>query len=358
MRMAGTGGEIEETLEPIRQAHDLPALAAAVVVDGRPAAQGAVGYRKYGSDVRVTPDDRFHIGSCTKAMTAALIGMLVEEGKLSWNTTLKKAFPDLAASMHPVLQGMTLEMLLAHRGGLPSRSWPQGKTFLDMHRLPGTPRDQRRAYVEMFLREPPENRPGTTFVYANAGYAILGAIAEQITDTPWETLMAQRIFHPLGMKSAGFGAMGTPGRIDQPWQHRLEGSEHQPVEPGPLSDNPAVIGPAGTVHCSAGDWAKFVAAQAREGRGAPALLKPATFQRLHTPAFGGNYAGGWIVTARPWAGGRVLTHAGSNTMNYAVAWVAPTKDFAALAMINQADGTAPKACDDAVGAMIQRFLKS
>jgi CubicO group peptidase (beta-lactamase class C family) len=127
MRVGGTQSEVEDLLEPIRQTHDLPALAAGVVVDGRPTVQGAVGYRKYGSDVRVTADDRFHIGSCTKALTAVLIGMLVEEGRLSWNTTLKKAFPDLAASMHPVLQGVTLELLLAHRGGLPNRSWPPGR---------------------------------------------------------------------------------------------------------------------------------------------------------------------------------------------------------------------------------------
>jgi CubicO group peptidase (beta-lactamase class C family) len=105
-----------------------------------------------------------------------------------------------------------------------------------MHRLPGAPRDQRWAYVAMFLREKPENPPGSRYVYANAGYAALGAIAERITDTAWETLLARRVFEPLGMRSAGFGAMGTPGKIEQPWQHR-EGKPPAPVEPGPLSDN-------------------------------------------------------------------------------------------------------------------------
>src|SRR2546421_79764 len=95
----GTGAEIAALLEPIRQKHDLPALAAAVVhADGR-AVVGATGFRKYGDPARVTAEDQFHIGSCTKSMTATLIGMLVEEGKLRWDLTLAEAFPELKKKM-------------------------------------------------------------------------------------------------------------------------------------------------------------------------------------------------------------------------------------------------------------------
>jgi CubicO group peptidase (beta-lactamase class C family) len=347
---------MESVMEPIRKAHDLPALAAAVVIQGQPAAVGAVGVRKYGSDVRVTVGDQFHLGSCTKAMTATLIGMLVEEGKLSWETTLAQAFPDLATTIHPERKSVTVEMLLAHRGGFPTRSTPEGQTLRDMHRLPGTPREQRQTYVQRFLKEPPDYPPGTKYVYANAGFAALGAIAERLTDTPWETLLTRRIFQPLGMASAGFGAMGTPGQVDQPWQHTLEGEKHRPIEPGPHRDNPDVIGPGGKVHCSLGDWAKFVAIHARQGRGSGSLLKPETFRRLHTAPFGGNSMGGWLTAERSWGGGRVLTHAGSNTMNFAVAWVAPLKEFAVLVATNQAGGTTEKGCDEAAWALIQRYL--
>jgi CubicO group peptidase (beta-lactamase class C family) len=350
-----TGG-IGDVLETTRKKYDLPALAAAVTLAGRTVAVDAVGYRKYGADTRVTPGDRFHIGSCTKAMTGTLIGMLVEEGKVSWDTPLAQALPDLAGTMRPEYRPVTVEMLLSHRGGLPSRSWPEGKSFLDMHRLPGSPREQRKAYVELFLKEAPEHKPGEKFLYANAGFAIAGAIAERVTDTPWETLMTGRLFRPLGITTAGFGAMGTAGKIDQPWQHRLDRTKHVPVEPGPLSDNPPVIGPGGTVHCSVGDWVKFTAAHAAEGRGNGALLKAETFKRLHTPPFGGDYVGGWGVTERSWGGGRVLTHSGSNTMNFAVTWVAPLKEFAVVIASNQAGGNVEKACDDIAAAMVRRFL--
>ena len=209
------------TLEPIRKEHDLPALAAALVIDGRPAAYGAVGVRKYGDGTRVTPDDRFHLGSCTKAMTATLIAMLIERGKLSWDTTLAGAFPELAAKMHPDRASVTLEMLLAHRGGFPgrrvrrkgSRSW----RCTGFRAIRGS---KRRAYVELFLRETPECKPGEKFIYSNAGFTVAGTIAERTARRPYETLIAEELFRPLGITTAGFGAMGVPGRMGRPWRRR------------------------------------------------------------------------------------------------------------------------------------------
>ncbi|MHC4890495.1 MAG: serine hydrolase domain-containing protein, partial [Planctomycetota bacterium] len=347
-------------LEPIRKKYSLPALAAAVILDGRTAAWGATGLRKVGSNVKVTHNDKFHIGSCTKAMTATIIVMLVERSKLRWDTTLAEAFRDMADDMHPDYGNITLKHLLAHRAGFPpsnpNRSWPKGKSFLDMHNLPGSAMQQRLVYARMMLCQEPEVKPGTKYVYSDAGYAIAGVIAEQAMNTPWETLMKEMLFRPLGMKTAGFGAMGSPGEINQPWQHRIEDGKICAIEPGRFSDNPPAIGPAGTVHCSIRDWAKFVIAHLKGARGAGGLLKPDTFKVLHTPGFGGNYALGWDVKKRNWAGGKVLTHTGSNTMGFAVVWLAPKQDFAVLVASNQGNGEVAKACDEAVWTLIKRFL--
>lgn len=352
-----TPQDLNAQLEPIRQKYDLPALAGAIVTSEGTVALGAVGVRKYGSPDPVTVDDQFHLGSCTKSMTATLIAMLVEEGRLSWHTTLAQAFPDLSGTMQPAYRTVTLEQLLAQRSGFSEESWPHGKTFLDMHHLPGTPRQQRQTYVAMVLQEPPVFPPGSRFLYSNRNYAVAGAMAERVANDSWEHLMVRRLFRPLGMKTAGFGAMGTPGKIDQPWQHRLDGAKHQPIEPGPLSDNPPVIGPAGTVHCSIGDWARYIRAHLAGEQGKSGILKPETFRKLHTPPFGGDYAAGWVVTERDWGGGRVLTHAGSNNQNFAVVWMAPLRDFAVLAATNQGGDEAAKACDDAASVLIQSYLQ-
>src|SRR5262245_3948717 len=93
--------QLHEILEPIREKHEVPALAAAVVNGNGLVAVAAVGVRKQGDETAVTVDDRFHIGSDTKAMTATLIARLVEAGKLHYDDTLEKAFPELAESMNP-----------------------------------------------------------------------------------------------------------------------------------------------------------------------------------------------------------------------------------------------------------------
>ncbi|MHC4424819.1 MAG: serine hydrolase domain-containing protein [Planctomycetota bacterium] len=350
--------DIVEVLEPIRKKYALPALAGAVILQGQTTVWGATGFRKDGNDVKVTSDDKFHIGSCTKAMTATIVAMLVERGKLRWDMTLAAALPDIAEDMHADCRNVTLIHLLGHRGGLPppSQSWPEGKSFMDMHNLPGCAMDQRLSYARMMLHQEPQTRPGAKYVYSNAGYAIAGVIGEQAMNTPWETLMKEMLFDPLGMTTAGFGAMGSPGNIDQPWQHRMEEGELCAIEPGRFSDNPPVIGPGGTVHCSIGDWAKFVTEHLKGAKGPSSLLKPETFKALHTAAFGGYYAGGWRLTKRDWAAGLVFTHTGSNTMNFAVVWMAPKRAFAVLVASNQGGGDVEKACDEACWALIKEFL--
>src|SRR5947207_7457390 len=94
-------------------------MAAAVLRCERIIAQGAAGVRKRGTAERITLDDRFHLGSCTKAMTATLVAMLVEEGKLNWTTTLGELFADTVKPMHAAWEKVTLRQVLAHRAGLP-----------------------------------------------------------------------------------------------------------------------------------------------------------------------------------------------------------------------------------------------
>ncbi len=344
---------LNSLLEPIRKQYNLPALAGAIVTSKGLVGVGAVGVRKYGTDTPVTIDDQFHLGSDTKAMTATLLATFVEEGKLSWDTTLEQVFPELAQKMNPAYRKVTIEQMLAHRSGFTDESWPHGKNLGDMYDLPGMPREQRAAYVAMVLSEPPVNEPGTKFLYSNRNYAVAGAIAEKIANDSWESLMQVRIFDPLGMKTCGYGAMGTPGKVDQPWQHTKILFGPNPIAPGPRADNAPVIGPAGTVHCSIVDWGKFITAHLRGEKGEPGILKPETFKRLHTTPFGGDYGFGWMAADRSWAGGRALNHAGSNTMNFAIVWMAPAKDFAVLVMTNQGDTFS--ACDTAAGALIQHF---
>src|SRR5579871_5637175 len=199
---------LAEVLEPIRTKYDLPALAACVLKGGKIAGLGATGVRKYGDKTPVTAGDQFHLGSCTKAMTSTLCGLLIEAGKLEWDTPLEKHFPELADTMAPAYRQLRLDHLFAQRTGFSSESAPQGMSLLEVHRLPGKPREQRVAYAKRILQDPPVSEPGTKFLYSNRNFAVAGMIAERAADLAWEELITQKLFQPLGMKSAGFGAMG------------------------------------------------------------------------------------------------------------------------------------------------------
>jgi hypothetical protein len=112
------------------------------------------------------------------------------------------------------------------------------------------------------------------------------------------------------------------------------------------------------VHCTIQDWSKYVADILRGMAGKPAILPAEAYKKLSTPPFDGDYALGWIVTEREWAGGTVLTHSGSNTMNFATVWIAPERDLAVLACTNQGGDAAQAACDAAVTALIKHHAAS
>lgn len=333
---------ITQLLKPIRQKFNMPAMAAAIVTSDGLKYVGAVGVRKRGTEVPVTQDDLWHLGSDGKIMTSTLIARMVERGQLRWDTTLAEVFPEYASKMHPDFRQVTLLQLLSHHAGLPAN--------LNLLEYSGNDAPQQRLRaVQNELAKAPKSKPGSTYLYSNLGYIIAAAIVEKTTGKPWEKVIAEEVFQPLHMDSAGFGGTGTPGEIDQPWPHTKDG---EPTgENGPDMDNPPIMGPAGRIHCTIQDWAKFVQDQLRGARGEPALLKPESYQKLQTQPFGGAYALGWIVASRPWGGGKMLNHGGDNTMNCANVWVAPKKDFALLVCLNQSGGKAFEASDQAMVAL-------
>lgn len=339
--------DLAELLAPIRAKHGVPALGAAVLVDGRLQALGVTGIRRVGHDEPVTSDDLWHLGSCTKAMTATLLARAVEAGKLQWTTTVAAGLPDLAAAMHEPSRAITLQQLLQHRSGLPGK--PPEDLWSELFRWEGTTAEARTEVCKRMLGVAPVAAPGERFLYSNAGYMVAGAMAERALGASWEQAMQRDLFAPLGITTAGFGMPGDPKQTTQPWGHRPNGKHHVAV----FADNPASLGPAGTVHMTLRDWAKFAALHLGEVPASGALLQPATLAALHTLPTRGDYALGWGVVERSWATGPILTHNGSNTMWFCVAWLAPEAKFAVLVTCNLGDSG--KACDDVASACIQRF---
>ena len=306
-----------------------PALFAAVIDEQGIRAVGATGLRRQGSPEKVTVNDLIHIGSNTKAMTFTMLAILVEDGVFpdGWETTIVDVFPELVGEIHPVYHAVDLFQLVTMTGGVPRDS-----TDWLAHRDEPDNVERRYAILRDELMEPPAG-PAGEFLYSNLGYMVAGAMAEELVGKSWETLMENRLFAPLGITTAGFGPPGTPGAVDQPWGHYRDKGLWAPTR----ADSPEALGPAGTVHISIEDWAKFIALWF-SGQ-TPGILDRATLDEFIVDG-SEDYAAGWFVVQREWADGMALFHNGTNGYWRTVLWVAPERGLAYLVAANSADDLA------------------
>lgn len=300
-----------------------PAMAAAVVTRDGVEWSGVRGVRKSDGTDPAGPHDRWHLGSNTKAMTAAIWARLIEQGRARWDMPLAEAFPDV--KVDAAYDGLTVETLLRHKAGL-----------LDKDNMPSPmvaradprPVGEQRAALAVALTRAPTGSVGQ-FVYGNLNYMLVGAAIELITGQSWEDVTQAELFRPLGLTSAGFGAPTTndDGGANA-WGHQVQGETRTPVDPAePWSDNPPVLGPAGRVHMTMADYGRFL--QAMMGAGPDGWLSADSLARLTTPAPGDGYALGWIVMP-----GGMIGHEGSNTLWHVIGVAKPAEGRAVIVASN------------------------
>ena len=305
----------------------VPAMAVLVIRNGAVAEQAVRGVRASDADMPALTDDRWHIGSDAKAMTATMIARLVERGVLSWSAPLKSMLPGTA--MRPEYEGVTLADLLSHRAGLRDLDDTADAAlleaaFVDVRPLPV----QRLAFAATALNEAPIGPARGESVYSNSGYVIAAVIAEQATGKSFEQLMQDEVFQPLGMSVAY-----APSERGQILGH-LDGV---PLT-GLRADNPPLIAPAGAVKLSMADWARFAIDQMAGEKGRSTLLPAASYIALHTPQGDTSAALGWGVR-KSWPAEspiRLLMHAGSNGHWNALIALSPDQDGGVLIVANSA----------------------
>lgn len=331
--------DMEAEARRVRAKYNLPALAAGILTAEGLKQSLAVGLRKAGESKEVTTKDQWHIGSNTKGMTATLLGGFVEKGLIGWDDTLESVIPEDCRGCAPEVKKITVRQLLWHRSGLPANvNWS------------AIPTDKRRDILRNAAPEGTVIEPGKAYLYSNTGYGVVGRITEKLgNNKPWESLMEQRLFKPLGMKKSGFGPVGAR-RGDQPWPHGEEGKPR-----AVNGDNPPSLGPAGTVHCTLEDYALFAADHLRGAAGKPALLKKEIYGELHRPSPESPYACGWAIEDHPWAGGLTYTHNGSNTSNYFTAKLSPSRQFGILVCTNEGGEAATEGVHALCGVMAEAW---
>ncbi|MFM9874018.1 MAG: serine hydrolase domain-containing protein [Fimbriimonadaceae bacterium] len=329
--LAGAGNSLEDDLCAIARQAELPGLGVAVVTSGGMEWSFYYGVKKSGEDSKVDGSTRWHLGSCTKAMTAAVVCGLAEEGKVDLSAPLAKDFPEVKVDSG--YRDVTLRHLLAHQSGMvPNVNWSSFKGGLAEARL---------AAVRQLLVTPPASEVGK-FTYSNAEVVVAGAAAERVMGKSIENLLTAE-YAKIGIRDFGFG----PTRKGETWPH-IEG---KPVAGN--YDNAPVMTAAGRANMTLPDWGKWISEILKGLEGKETVLPESYFREIIKPPLGGNYAMGWVLDSRPWADGACYWHNGSNTMNYCVVWVAPNKDRAVLVVTNTGGSKVGKAADDCVAAVIK-----
>ena len=351
-------GALASLVEQVRDDYGMPAMAVILVRRGAIAEMASSGLRVQGGSEPVTDNDLWHLGSIGKAMTATLVGALVEQGAIGWDSTPAQVFPQLVGEMHPAYENVSVAQLLAHQAALPFNVGNIPSLDLVDDSGPGTVTDKRFLWARELLATPPLNDVGV-YRYTNAGYIVAGAMLEAVTGDSWENLMTQQVFLPLGMNQTGFGPPGSGALRDQPWGHIEDRDNLEPVSPGsPNADNPAALGPAGTMHSSLSDYARYMLAHLAGERGEPGLLTASTFQFLHAPFDGVDYGMGWEVNNSFADIGPIFQHAGSNLRWLAQVGLAPGLDIGVLVVTNAAGNEAQAAVDALGNLMVLRILAS
>jgi CubicO group peptidase (beta-lactamase class C family) len=172
---------------------NVPGIGVAIVVGDKLVFAKGYGYRDYGQKLPFTPNTLYQIASNSKLFTAVAAGLLVEEGKLTWDKPVRESVPSIQFSNDSLNSTVTLRDMLSHRTGITRHDtiWYQA------------PDSRRELFGKLKYMEPKEP-PRTVFLYNNMMYAAAGYLVELQSGKTWEEFVRDRIFKPLEMDNSFF----------------------------------------------------------------------------------------------------------------------------------------------------------
>lgn len=254
--------------------------AALVAENGKVIFKKGYGMANMEWNIPIETDTKFRLGSITKQFTSMLVLQLVQEGKIKLEGKLTDYLPDYRKDTG---DRITIHHLLNHTSGIPSYTGLPN-FFQDISRNPYSVSDFVKKYTSGDL----EFEPGSKWNYNNSGYFLLGAIVEHVTGKPYEQVLKERIFDPVGMKNTGYD------HHDTILAKRASGYEKRPggYINAPYLDMSLPYA-AGSLYSTVEDLYLWDQALYTEK-----LLSPQLKEVMFKPGLS-NYAYGWIVRKAP-----------------------------------------------------------
>ena len=331
---------LQAFLEKSMKTHDIPGASIAVLKNGK-IHTAAAGVLNIETNVNVTQDSIFQIGSITKLFTTTLIMQLVDEGRLELDEPIKKYIPTFQVADMKATQKITVRHLISHTSGL------DGDFFAEA----GYGRDKLIRYLDKCTLLPQIHPPGEYISYCNSGFCIAGRLIEVATGQTWEEAICERIFKPLDMDHSVVRAEETlkfrtaVGHLPLP---KKDGSTNQTHMVTPMPYSPSAHAPAGsTTTMTALNLLKFVQMHLNNGacaKGKQVLSKKST-KVMQTPqvdmpkyaALDTMHVGlGWMLM--DWDDTRVIGHDGGTVGELAFLRVIPEQNIAIALLTNSMNG--------------------
>lgn len=306
-----------------------PSLVGAVVREGQLVWSGA---RSALDGPAPDADTQYRIGSITKSFVAVLVMRLRDEGLLDLADPVRTHLGDqlAAAGVEPSIGDVTIAQLLSHLGGIAAEA--RGPWW---ERTPG---ELRPELGDVFGERPHRHPAGRIFHYSNPGYALLGALVEQLRGASWGEVVRREVLAPLGMTRTSTSPQDpyAQGWAVHPWADVLQREAVEDV---------GRMGPAGQLWSTAADLARYAAFLVRGDESVLSAATLAEMRRPATPPEGATWEGAYglgLQLAR-WEGRFLFGHTGSMPGFVSTLWISPEEDLAGITLANATSGTAVSA---------------
>jgi CubicO group peptidase (beta-lactamase class C family) len=321
-----------------------PGFAVVVVEKNKIVYAKGFGYRDFENKIPVTPNTLFAIGSCTKAFTSSLLGILRQDGKLDFDKPVRDYLPELKFYNNEMNDKITLRDMMCHRTGLPRHdfSWYYFTT------------SSRDSLVQRIQYMEPSAGYREKWQYNNFMFMVQGVTAEKLTNKSWEENIREKIFQPLNMNHSVFSIEDMTKSGDAAIGYNLfNDSIIQKTDYFHID----AMGPAGSINSSVNDMSNWLITWINHGKFNGKEILPGGYvteamspqmsigggvelpSKEHPEIYFSEYGFGWILSS--YNGHYRVMHGGNIDGFSAATTFFPTDSIGIVVLVNQSNSSVP-----------------